>query len=131
MQGMVGASKQALFCHQNIMTFILSTYVSESGFTRDSLLAKQWHRLPQYMKDTLSEACAALAKSKDEMARYYNRRRTPAPKFNIGDKVFLDASDIRTTRPSKKLSHHYLGPFKVICPIGSHAYHLHLPHSMS
>ena len=80
------------------------------------------------MRDTLSEARAALAKSKDEMARYYNRRRTPAPKFNIGDKVFLDASDIRTTRPSKKLSHRYLGPFEVICPIGSHAYRLRLPH---
>ena len=83
------------------------------------------------MRDTLSEARAALAKSKDEMARYYNRRRTPAPKFNIGDKVFLDASDIRTTRPSKKLSHRYLGPFEVIRPIGSHAYRLRLPHSMS
>ena len=45
--------------------------------------------------------------------------------------MFLDASDIRTTRPSKKLSHRYLGPFEVIRPIGSHAYRLCLPHSMS
>ena len=45
--------------------------------------------------------------------------------------MFLDASDICTTQPLKKLSHRYLGPFEVIRPIGSHAYRLRLPHSMS
>ena len=42
------------------------------------------------MKTMLKEAKAALAKAKDEMARYYNRRRTPAPVFAPGDYVFLD-----------------------------------------
>ena len=49
------------------------------------------------MKSTLDEARAALSKSKDDMARYYNQRRTPAPTFAVGKKVFLDASDISTT----------------------------------
>ena len=57
------------------------------------------------MKNTLEEAKAALVKSKDDMARYYNQRRTPAPDYRPGDKVYLDASDISTTRPSWKLSH--------------------------
>jgi len=65
------------------------------------------------MKATLEEAKSVLTKSKDEMARYYNQRRTPAPVFNPGDKVFLDASDIHTTQPSKKLSHRRLGPYPV------------------
>jgi len=56
------------------------------------------------MKATLEEAKSALAKSKDDMARYYNQRHSPTPVFNPGDKVFLDTSDIHTTRPSKKLS---------------------------
>jgi len=51
--------------------------------------------------------------------------------FNPGDKVFLDASDIHTTRPSKKLSHRCLGPYPVICQVGSNAYHLLLPPSTS
>jgi len=76
------------------------------------------------MKDTLSEAWAALAKSKDDMACYYNQHCMPAPTFAAGDKVFLDASNIHTTRPSKKLLHHFLGPFSVVHPVGSHAYHL-------
>jgi len=75
-----------------------------------------------HMKDTLSEAQAALAKSKDDMARYYNQRHMPAPTLAAGDKVFLDASDIRMTHPLKKLSHHFLGPFPVVHPVGSHAY---------
>ena len=57
------------------------------------------------MKDTLDEAKAALVKSKDEMAKYYDRKRTPAPDYQPGDRVYLDASDIQTTQPSTKLSH--------------------------
>ena len=77
-----------------------------------------------HIKDTLSEAWAALVKSKDDMAHYYNQRCMPAPTFTVGDKVFLDASDIHTTRPSKKLSHRFLSPFPVVHPVGLHAYHL-------
>ena len=53
----------------------------------------------------LEEAKAALVKSKDDMAKYYDWRRTPAPEYQPGDRVFLDTSDIHTTRPSRKLSH--------------------------
>ena len=49
------------------------------------------------MKSTLDEARVALTKSKDDMARYYNQRRTPAPTFVAGEKVYLNASDISTT----------------------------------
>jgi len=76
------------------------------------------------MKDTLSKAWAALAKSKDDMACYYNQCHTPAPTFAAGDKVFLDASDIHTTHPLKKLLHHFLGSFPVVHLVGSHTYHL-------
>jgi len=65
------------------------------------------------MKDTLEEAKLALAKAKDNMARYYNRRRSPALTFSPGDMVYLDSEDIQTTRLSKKLSHCRLGPYPV------------------
>ena len=67
----------------------------------------------EQMKNTLEEVKAALVKSKDDMVRYYNQRRTPAPDYRPGDKVYLDASDINTTRQSRKLSHRRLGPFTV------------------
>ena len=70
------------------------------------------------MKNTLEEARSALAKAKDDMARYYNQRRTPAPSFSPGDKVYLDSEDIQTTRPSKKLLHHQLGPYPIKRHVG-------------
>src|SRR5882724_11487154 len=35
------------------------------------------------------------------------------PPFNVGDTVWLDLWNIRTTRPSKKLNHQFLGPFPI------------------
>ena len=83
------------------------------------------------MESALKEVKEALAKSKDDMVKYYDRRRTPAPNYQPGDKVYLDASDIQTTRPSKKLSHRRLGPFSIVAKVGNSAYRLQLPPSMS
>ncbi|GLB41135.1 putative retrotransposable element tf2 155 kda protein type 1-like [Lyophyllum shimeji] len=83
------------------------------------------------MKLAQEEAKAALAKAKDDMARYYDQRRIPAPGYKPGDRVYLDASDIQTTRPSKKLSHRYLGPYTIERQVGPLAYKLRLPRSMS
>jgi hypothetical protein len=60
-----------------------------------------------------------------------DRKHTPALDYQPGDKVYLDASDIQATQPSKKLSHHCLGPFEVIKKVGNGIYHLKLPQSMS
>jgi hypothetical protein len=40
--------------------------------------------------------------------------QAPTPPLNIGDKVFLRAEFIRTTRPLRKLVDKYLGPFEII-----------------
>jgi len=82
------------------------------------------------MKSTTEEAKSAIRKAQEDMTRYYNRRRTPAPMYKPGDRVYLDASDIKTTRPSLKLSHRRLGPFEIECQVGPSAYHLKLPHGM-
>jgi len=82
------------------------------------------------MRMAIKEAKSVIRKVQEDMKRYYDRRRTPAPVFNPGDKVFLDASDIRTTRPSQKLSHRQLGPFVVERRIGPMAYYLKLPYRM-
>jgi hypothetical protein len=83
-----------------------------------------------WMKLALEEAKSALAKAKDDMARYYNQRRLPTPVYKPGDLVYLDASDIKTTRPSRKLSHRRLGPFPVEKRVSRNAYRLQLPFPM-
>ena len=78
----------------------------------------------EQVKDTLEEAKVVLVKSKDDMAQYYNCKRTLALEYQPGDLVYLDSSDIQTTRPSQKLSHQRLGPFPIKKQVGNSAYQL-------
>jgi len=82
------------------------------------------------MKSTTKEAKSAIRKAQEDMAQYYNRKRSLTLVFKPGDRVYLDASDIKTTCPSPKLSHRRLGPFKVERQVGPSAYCLKLPHGM-
>jgi len=50
--------------------------------------------------------------------------------FQPGDQVYLDASDIKTTRLSPKLSHRRLGPFEIERQVEPLAYRLKLPHGL-
>jgi len=86
-------------------------------------LIKQLQNLHEEIK---SEVSLAL----QQQALYYNQHHRPTPEFQINDFVFLSARNISTIRPSKKLDHKNLGPFKIIGKIGSHAYRLDLPSSM-
>jgi len=52
---------------------------------------------------------------------------SPAPNIQLGDLVFVLAKFIRTTRPSKKLSKKFLGPFEVIGKASSQSYQIKLP----
>jgi hypothetical protein len=83
------------------------------------------------MAKTLEETKSALVKAQDEYKMYYDRRRGPAPDFAPGDMVWLDSTDIRTTRPSAKLGYRRLGPFEVERRVGHGAYKLKLPRSLS
>jgi len=82
------------------------------------------------MKSATEEAKSAIRKAQEDMTWYYNQKRTPAPVYKPGDRVYLDASDIKTIRPSPKLSYRRLGPFEIERQVGLLAYHLKLPHGM-
>ena len=82
------------------------------------------------MKSTTEEAKSAIRKAQEDMTRYYNWKRTLAPMYKPGDWVYLDASDIKTTCLSPKLSHHWLGPFEIASQVGPSVYRLKLPHGM-
>ena len=71
------------------------------------------------MSQMQEEAKATLEHAADEMAQYYDRQRSPMPVYKVGAKVWLNAQNYTTTRPTKKLDHKWLGPFvikKVISP---------------
>jgi hypothetical protein len=67
--------------------------------------------------------------AQDSQARYYDAKHERV-EFSPGDMVWLNASNISTSRPSKKLDWKRLGPFKVVKRIGLQAYQLALPPTM-
>ncbi|MBW0502312.1 hypothetical protein O181_042027 [Austropuccinia psidii MF-1] len=59
--------------------------------------------------------------------KYVDRNRRISPDFRPGDKLWLASKNIKTTRPTMKLSEIWLGPFEVLKTSRSHAYHLKFP----
>ena len=81
--------------------FLLDTsWIPQMGFEPRQCRShlENINKFKDRMKEALYEAKAALTKSRDDMARYYNQRRTPAPNYQPRDKGYLDTSDIQTTQ---------------------------------
>ena len=70
-----------------------------------------------------------LKTAQDHQARYHDAKHKSI-EFSVGNKVWLNPSNIRTERPSKKLDWKRLGPFSITKRIGTQAYELSLPKSM-
>ena len=70
---------------------------------------------------------AKMGRAQAIQAEGGNRRCTPAPVFRPGERVWLDARNIKTRRPSVKLDHRRLGPYEVVESIGASAVRLRLP----
>ncbi|MBW0589868.1 hypothetical protein O181_129583 [Austropuccinia psidii MF-1] len=83
-------------------------------------LSTKLQSVQQFIKEELGSAIRRFKKSAD-------RNRAIPPDFQPGEKVWLASNNIKTTRPTKKLSKIWFGPFEVLKNIGSHAYHLKLP----
>ncbi|MBW0587028.1 hypothetical protein O181_126743 [Austropuccinia psidii MF-1] len=60
--------------------------------------------------------------------RYADKGRASPPVFNPGDMVWLSSKNIKSARPTKKLSERWLGPFPLVKKVRTHAYHLKLPY---
>lgn len=85
----------------------------------------------QKMDDILSMLRANLSVSKDRMEEFANAHRRPAPAYRVGDMVLLSTKNITSTKPIPKFDHKYIGPYRVIQVINSHAYKLQLPYELT
>jgi hypothetical protein len=71
-----------------------------------------------------------MAFAQDRQQEYADRRRLPAPAYRPRDTVWLNARNIRTNRPSRKLDNKRYGPFHIVKEVGKYAYQLELPPTM-
>ena len=64
--------------------------------------------------DMRRKAETALRKAAADMKKAYNRQRPPSPAYKISDPVWLEATHIKSDRPTKKLDGKRYGPFTIL-----------------
>ena len=79
------------------------------------------------LHDQLSKELAFIA---EKSAKFANRKRSEGPDLKKGDPVYLLRRNIKTKRPSDKLDHTKLGPFKIEEKLGPVTFKLKLPETM-
>ena len=76
------------------------------------------------MKSTQQIAKSTLKMALYDMKQFHDQKVWPPVKYKPGDLVLLEATNIKTKQPSKKLNNKRYGPFKVIKKEELTSYHL-------
>ena len=72
------------------------------------------------------KAQEALENTRNSMKKHYDKKKENGRDFEEGEKVWLDAKNLKTYQPGKKLDNKKLGPFTILEKIGKSAYRLKL-----
>ncbi|KAL0152896.1 hypothetical protein M9458_051800 [Cirrhinus mrigala] len=95
-----------------------------SGEPSDVPSVDYWFRESERVWD---EAHQHLQRAVRRQTTTADQRRSSAPEYQVGQKVWLSTRDIRLRLPCKKLSPRFVGPFTVVEQINSVTYKLQLP----
>jgi hypothetical protein len=87
-------------------------------------------KLVEHFNDVHQTLKTELHQAQAHQELYANKTRTPAPKYQVGDLVWLSSKNITSQRPSHKLDWKKLGPYPVEKIVSPYAYKLALPPSV-
>ncbi len=79
------------------------------------------------MSQIHAETHNALEKATENMKQQYDKKKQKARDYQVGDKVWLDATNLHLSCPKKKLNDKRVGPFMILDNAGAAAYKLKLP----
>jgi hypothetical protein len=89
----------------------------------------------RHLTDRLNEihdvAKNEMTFAQDRQQEYTDKHRLRTTVYLPGDLVWLNAKNLRTNRPSRKLDSKCHGPFPVIKEVGKYTYELELPPTMN
>lgn len=74
-----------------------------------------------------AETQKALKEAAERMKAQYDKRKHASRSYQIGDRVWLDATNLHLPCPKKKLDNKHVGPFTILDKAGASAYKLKLP----
>src|SRR5258705_5481018 len=115
---------------QNTPVYLMHGFVPwagrEEGSSGRSPGASDWKR---NLLEARKNATEALEKARESMTKFYNNKGERSREYVEGEKVWLSAKTLKTSRPSKKLDQRKLGPFTILEKIGQSSYRLQLPKS--
>ena len=84
-----------------------------ADFTRERIANSMATLIANCMEEVWDFMQKEMTKSQAKQAIAANCHRKEPPAYKIGDIVWLSTKNIKTDKPSKKLDHKMIGPYKV------------------
>ena len=81
--------------------------------------------IPDYMIH-IKQIVTNLKKVAQDMKKFYNRKQEDTVEYKKGDKVWLEATNLPTKYPIKKLDNKHHGLFEILKKVGKSVYRLKL-----
>ena len=130
------------FAYNNKIHVATKTLLFKVNYGQDPRMGFKGRRKGKYevagkfiekIKKIQEEVKAALGKAQEKMKKFANRRRREKEEYRVRDLVLLSTKDLKWQikgRRSKKLTEHFVGPYKVKGIISSNVIELELPKSI-
>jgi len=95
------------------MSFNADAYKANAPTARERILQGKANVLAHGIEKAWEFCKSNIAAAQQRMITQANKHRRDVT-YNVGDSVWLSTKHIKTQRPSKKLDHKWIGPFKVL-----------------
>ena len=86
------------------------------------------HCYAHWIAGALECGKTTLIAARKRMTKYADTRRRPPLAYKVGDAIILSTAHLTLKRPSRKLNHKFIGPFKIQQLISPTVVRLTLPH---